>query len=100
MADRSIESLQRELLAIARGGKFAEAWAKINGVQGSGAINLRAEIGKLARIRELRAQIAAINPDAAMYYGWVHGDDRDPARARNDACSAETYRLFGPKENV
>jgi hypothetical protein len=76
---RTVESLQRELLAIARGGKFAAAWAKVNGVQGSDGINLRAEIGNLARIRELRAQIVAINANAALYYGWGGpGDCMDP----------------------
>lgn len=96
---RTVESLQRELLAIARGGKFEEAWSQVNGVQGSDGINLRAEIGNLARIRELRAQIAAINPDAALYYGWGgHGDVRGPDAARREAASAETTRLFGLKE--
>ncbi len=97
-ASRTVESLQRELLAIARGGKFAAAWAKVNGVQGSDGINLRAEMDKLSRVRELRTQIRMIDPDAALYYGWVAPfDDYDPARARREAASAETMRLFGPK---
>lgn len=95
---RTVESLQRELLAIARGGKFAESYAKVNDIQGADAINLRAEIGNLARIRDLRAQIAAIDPDAALYYGWGgHGDVRGPDAARREAASAEAFRLFGPK---
>lgn len=103
VATRTVESLQRELLAIARGGKFAEAWSQVNGVQGSDGINLRAEISNRARIRDLRAQIAAIDPDAALYYGWADDGmdrDRDPAQMRVAANAAETMRLFGPKENT
>jgi hypothetical protein len=81
MTDRTVESLQRELLAVARGGKFAEAWREINGY--AEVPNLRAEIGKLSRIRELRAQIRATDPNAALYYGWGGpGDDADPVITR------------------
>lgn len=97
---RTVESLQRELLAIARGGKFAESYAKVNGIQGSDEINLRAEIGNLSRILALREQIRAIDPDAALYYGWAGHGDIDPRRtAQHAAHMEETMRLFGPKEN-
>lgn len=100
VAMRTIESLQRELLAVARGGKFAETWREINGL--SEVPNLRAEIGKLERVRELRTQIRAIDPNAALYYGWAgYGDDRDQAEAaRREAASAQTFRLFGPKGEI
>lgn len=84
MADRTIEDLQRELLAVARGGQYMATWARINGVQGSDAINLRGEMDKLSRIRSLRRQIRAINPNAACYYGWGGPADASPCRCCNN----------------
>ncbi len=76
---RTVEDLQRELLAICRGGSFAETWRKI--CTAAQWPNLRSEIGKLARVREIRRQIAAINPDACLYYGWAGpGDEPRPRR--------------------
>lgn len=73
-APRTVEDLQRELLAICKGGSFAETWRKVNGI--TEWANLKGEISKLARIRSLREQIIAIDPNAALYYGWGgYGDD-------------------------
>lgn len=92
---RTVESLQRELLAIARGGKFAETWREMNGH--SHVPNLRDAMEKLARIQYLRVQIIAINPNAALYYGWGVPGDRNPAKeAQLAAYHDEKMRLFGP----
>jgi hypothetical protein len=72
-AERTVEDLQRELLAICRGGRFADAWRKVNDIVQWPS--LKSEISKLARINALREQIKAIDPNAALYYGWGgHGD--------------------------
>jgi hypothetical protein len=78
-APRTVEDLQRELLAVCRGGAFATAWRLVNGI--TEWPSLKSEIGKVAHARELRRQIQAIDPNAALYYGWAGpGDDRDPGR--------------------
>lgn len=78
----AVEALQRELLAIARGGKHYDSWAKVNGTETTP--NLRREIGTLSRINELREKIKAINPDAALYYGWGgHGDQARESKRWN-----------------
>jgi hypothetical protein len=78
---KTVDDLQRELLAICRGGSFAETWHRL--VAPEQWPNLRAEFSKLDRIRILRKQIAALDPKAALYYGWAgHGDDQDPKRER------------------
>lgn len=95
---RTVDSLQRELLAVARGGRFAAAWRQINGL--AEVPNLRGEMEKLERVRELRAQIFLLDPNAALYYGWGGHGDIDPRQAaRHAAHMEETMRLFGPKEN-
>jgi hypothetical protein len=79
---RTVDDLQRELLAVCRGGSFAAAWRKVNGIQQWPS--LRSEIEKLGRVRELRRQIAAIDPNAALYYGWAGaGDDERPRGAQH-----------------
>lgn len=65
---RTVDSLQRELLAICRGGKFAESWRKVNEVYEWP--NLRNEMSKKSTVEELREQIRAIDPNAATYPGW------------------------------
>lgn len=77
-APRTVADLQRELLAICRGGSFAETWRQVNGI--TEWPNLRGEFDKVSRVRELREQIIAIDPNACLYYGWAgHCDDRAPA---------------------
>jgi len=72
---RTVDDLQRELLAICRGGSFADTWRGLNAPDQWS--NLRPEISRLVRVRELREQIKALDPSAALYYGWAgHGDDR------------------------
>ena len=80
---RTVEDLQRELLAVCRGGSFAESWRKVNAI--AEWPSLRSEIGKLAHVRELRRQIAEIDPNAAMYWGWAGpGDTMRPLRRHED----------------
>jgi hypothetical protein len=74
---RTVDDLQRELLAICKGGSFAETWRRL--VAPEQWPNLRSEWSKLDRVRVLRRQIAALDPNAALYYGWAgEGDDLDP----------------------
>lgn len=78
---RTVDDLQRELLAICKGGSFAETWRRVNAIVEWPS--LKGEIGKLSRVNELRRQIAHIDPNAALYYGWAGpGDDAPPAKAR------------------
>lgn len=78
MSAERIANLQGELLAVCRGGRFAETWRKVNGIEGQP--DLRGEMSKISRARELREQIAAIDPNAALYFGWAGpGDDQPPA---------------------
>jgi hypothetical protein len=75
---RTVADLQRELLAVCRGGSFAETWRKVNGVVEWPS--LKSQIGKLAHVRQLRKQIVAIDPNACLYFGWAGpGDDVAPA---------------------
>lgn len=73
---RTVDDLQRELLAICRGGSFADTWRKLN-AEGQWP-SLRGEIGRQARLDEIRRQIKAINPNAALYYGWGGPGDTKP----------------------
>lgn len=76
---RTVDDLQRELLAVCRGGSFAETWRKINAI--TEWPNLRSELGRVAQVNALRRQIAEINPNACMYWGWAgHGDSMGPPR--------------------
>jgi hypothetical protein len=83
MADARIEPLQRQLLAVLRGGRFTQTWAKVNGIQGSSGIDTRSEIGRLSDAREIRARIRAIDPNAALYYGWGGPGDSAPCARCN-----------------
>lgn len=76
-APRTVDDLQRELLAVCRGGTFAETWRKVNAI--AEWPNLRSELSKVAHVRQLRRQITAIDPMACLYYGWAgYGDDVPP----------------------
>lgn len=77
---RTVSDLQRELLAVCKGGTFAETWRKVNAI--AEWPNLKSEIGKLAHINRLREQIVAINPNAALYYGWGGPGDVAPDSQR------------------
>lgn len=70
-----IYELQSELLAICRGGSFAETWRKLNCTLEWP--NLKNEFTKIAKCNEIRKQIKALNPDAALYYGWAGYMDKE-----------------------
>lgn len=77
--ERTVDDLQRELLAICRGGTFAESWRKVNVLTDGFAFaawpDLGRELSRARAVRELRLQILRINPHAAIYIGWCPGDD-------------------------
>ena len=75
---RTVDDLQHELLAVCKGGSYAETWRKLNAP--TELASLRGEFSKLHRANELREEIKALNPNAALYYGWAgHGDERPHA---------------------
>lgn len=76
----TVADLQRELLAICRGGRWADTWRQLNAPVEWPLTNL----GKRHRIAELRKRIAAIDPNAALYYGWAGPDDEAPHRRKGD----------------
>lgn len=69
MADR-ITELQRELLAICRGSYAYETWAKVTEQPISERTDTRGRMRGQARVDEIRRELHAINPDAALYFGW------------------------------
>ncbi|MEJ1935292.1 hypothetical protein WDZ92_34285 [Nostoc sp. NIES-2111] len=77
MSAPTVESLQRELLAVLRGGTHLQTWARINGYVGSCGIDTRGEIRKAARALTLRLQIHALDPNAALYFGWSSNHERE-----------------------
>jgi hypothetical protein len=85
-AARTIADLQRELLAICRGGSYLATWAFVNGVSPSDAADLAGSVKRAHRVHQLRVEILGLNPDAALYFGWAPGDDtvdEDEFRARH-----------------
>lgn len=78
MADPRIAELQRELLAVCKGGHVYATWAKVNGVPLNERFDWRGNFGKLRRANEIRAKIIAIDPNAALYYGWAGPGDEPP----------------------
>lgn len=68
VSTRSVDDLQRELLAICRG-HATTIWRDTNGVAWC---DQRAGVTKHARINQLRRQILAIDPKAATYVGWEY----------------------------
>lgn len=77
LPQRTVADLQRELLAICKGGNAAETYMRVNGI--TEWPSLRGEFTKVDAVRQLRKQIAAIDPKACLYYGWAgHTDDKGP----------------------
>lgn len=79
MSTPTVDDLQRELLAICKGRDNFEEWARVTGQPVNERINEMRRIGDQAAVRQLREQIYAINPDAALYFGWCPGEDRHRA---------------------
>jgi hypothetical protein len=69
VADR-ITELQRELLAICRGSYAYETWAKVTEQPISERTDWRGRMRGQERVDEIRRELHAINPDAALYFGW------------------------------
>ncbi len=76
---RTVADLQRELLAVCKGGRCAETWSKLNAP--TEWPSLRGEFSKLHRVNKLRAEIRALDPNAALYYGWAGPGDERPQAA-------------------
>ena len=73
MSTARITELQRELLAVAKGGKHFNTWAEVNGLPLNERQSLRRTLEKEARVREIRREIHAIDPSAALYFSWSGG---------------------------
>ena len=73
---RTVADLQRELLAVCKGGRYAETWRKLNAP--NEWPSLRGEFSKLHRANELREEIKALDQNAALYYGWAGPGDEWP----------------------
>lgn len=69
MPDR-ITELQRELLAICRGSYAYETWAKVTEQPISERTDWRGRTAGQQRVDEIRRELYAINPNAALYFGW------------------------------
>jgi hypothetical protein len=75
MAD-PITELQRELLAICRGSYAYETWARVSEQPINERIDWRGRLRGQARVDEIRRELHAINPHAALYFGW--GPSEEP----------------------
>lgn len=71
----TVDDLQRELLAICKGHDSYETWAKVTGQPINERINEVSRMGKQRVVHDLRLRIYAINPNAALYFGWCPGED-------------------------
>lgn len=69
MSER-ITELQRELLAICRGSYAYETWARVTEQPINERTDWRGRLRGQARVDEIRCELHAINPDAALYFGW------------------------------
>ncbi len=71
----TISDLQRRLLHLCRNKRFFGG----PGTQGEIGFNIvSVEASKLRLIHDLRKQIAALDPNAALYYGWAGPADEPP----------------------
>lgn len=80
MSTLTVGELQRELLAVCKSGSAYETWAAVSGQPLNERVDIRGRYDKQARVDELRLQIHAINPDAALYFGWCPGEDGPRAK--------------------
>lgn len=92
MSAARIAELQRALLAIIKGGSSFNTWAEVNGMPLNERTSLRQSISKGIRVRELRLEIHALDPDAALYFNWHGGHEAEREFrgivARAAACEA------------
>lgn len=70
----TVSDYQRELLAICKGHDNYETWARVSGQPANERINEMGRIGKRRAVHELRLKIHALNPEAALYFGWAFED--------------------------
>jgi hypothetical protein len=77
MTTPTVQSLQRELLAVIKGRDGLATWARVNGMPLSERVSLRAGINKSSRVRELRLAIHALNPAALLYWSWHGGEQAE-----------------------
>lgn len=80
VAAPTVDDMQRELLAICKGHDNYETWARVSGQPINERINEVGRIGKRRAVHDLRLSIHAINPDAALYFGWCPGEDGPSAK--------------------
>lgn len=71
----TVDDLQRELLAICRGGSYYETWARVSGLPMNERCDWAGRTQRQQRVREIRRQIHALNPNAALYFGWGPSDE-------------------------
>ena len=74
MSAATVTDLQRELLAICKGGRFFNTWAAVNGVPENERVSFHASISKRRHVFELRARIVTLDPKASIYPGWCDND--------------------------
>jgi len=80
LLEPTVDDFQRELLAICKGRDNYETWAKVTGQPINERINEVRRMGNKRAVHELRLRIHAINPDAALYFGWCPGEDGPTAK--------------------
>lgn len=91
MSTPTVTDLQRELLAICKGGSAFTTWAQVNGMPINEHVSLRSYLDKAGRVRDLRRQIHALDPNAALYFGWLlQLEDRHRAEAEFFATMSTT----------
>lgn len=86
----TVSDMQRELLAICKGGSYFTTWATINGMPCNERTSLRGQFDRLLRIGDLRRKIHAINPNAALYFGWAPEEDGPSSEQEFRAAIATT----------
>lgn len=70
----TVDDLQRELLAICKGGFHYETWSRVAGLPMNERCDWAGRVQRQQRVREIRRQTHALNADAALYFGWGPAD--------------------------
>lgn len=78
----TVDSLQRELLAICKGGFAYETWARVSGLPMNERCDWVGRESRQRRVDEIRLQIHAINPEAALYFGWGPSESASDSKTR------------------
>ena len=88
----TVDDLQRELLSICKRGFAYETTARVGGFP----VNARRDdMGRATRQREvdeIRRDIYALNPNAALYFGWGPNEDGPRAKEAFFAAIANATR--------